>query len=92
MYAVSDAYKKAIQDNTRSYYWTGKITLADGTGYPFENEDIVKGSGYVTRQCCGSNEIELGTVYAAELGITRSTLYRRMERYGLRPGRVLRRD
>ena len=29
---------------------------------------------------------------AAELGITRSTLYRRMERYGLRPGRVLRRD
>ena len=29
MYAVSDAYKKAIQDNTRSYYWTGKITLAE---------------------------------------------------------------
>ena len=80
MYAVSDAYKKAIQDNTRSYYWTGKITLADGTGYPFENEDIVKGSGYVTRQCCGSNEIELGTVYAAELGIT---LLTDIDRYSL---------
>lgn len=29
---------------------------------------------------------------AAELGITRSTLYRRMERFGLKPGRVVRRD
>ncbi|NJP39453.1 hypothetical protein HCH52_00030 [Oscillospiraceae bacterium HV4-5-C5C] len=80
MYAVSDAYKKAIQDNTRSYYWTGKITLADGTEYPFGNKDIVKGSGYVTRQCCGSNEIELGTVYAAELGIT---LLTDIDRYSL---------
>ena len=80
MYAVSDAYKKAIQDNTRSYYWTGKITLSDGTEYPFENKDIVKGSGYITRQCCGSNEIELGTVYAAELGIT---LLTDIDRYSL---------
>ena len=79
MYAVSDAYKKAIQDNTRSYYWTGKITLADGTEYPFENKDIVKGSGYVTRQCCAS-EIELGTVYAAEMGIT---LLTSIDRYSL---------
>ena len=80
MYAVSDAYKKAIQDNTRSYYWTGKITLSDGTEYPFENKDIIKGSGYITRQCCGSNEIELGTVYAAELGIT---LLTDIDRYSL---------
>ena len=80
MYAVSDAYKKAIQDNARSYYWTGKITLTDGTEYPFENKDIVKGSGYITRQCCGSNEIELGTVYAAELGIT---LLTDIDRYSL---------
>jgi transcriptional regulator of acetoin/glycerol metabolism len=29
---------------------------------------------------------------ASELGITRSTLYRRMERFGLKPGRVVRRD
>jgi hypothetical protein len=40
----------------------------------------VKGSGYVTRQCCGSNEIELGTVYAAELGIT---LLTDIDRYSL---------
>ena len=80
MYAVSDAFKAAIQDNTRSYYWTGKITLTDGTEYPFENRDIVKGSGYVTRQCCANNEIELGSVYAAEIGIT---LFTSIDRYSL---------
>lgn len=30
----------------------------------------LRGSGYISSQCCGSTEIELGTVYAAELGIT----------------------
>ena len=36
----------------------------------FDADDIVKGSGYISAQCCGSTEIELGTVYSAELGIT----------------------
>lgn len=62
MYSVSDAYKKAIQENTRSFTWSGKITTVDGTAYPFENKDIVKGSGYVLRQCSGSSEIELGSI------------------------------
>ena len=29
----------------------------------------MKGSGYITAQCCGNSEIELGAVYAAEMGI-----------------------
>ena len=70
MYPVSYAFISAVKSNTRSCYWDGKITLADGTEYPFANKDIIKGSGYITRQCCGSTEIELGTVYAAEMGIT----------------------
>ena len=80
MYSVSDAFKTAIQDSTRSYYWTGLITLKDGSTYSFTNTDIVKGSGYISRQCCASNEIELGTVYAAELGIT---LLSSIDRYTL---------
>lgn len=28
------------------------------------------GSGYISSQCCSSTEIELGTVYSAEMGIT----------------------
>ena len=70
MYPVSEAFLQAVQENTRSYYWTGKITTKAGVEYAFGAKDIVKGSGYITRQCCGSTEMELGTVYAAEMGIT----------------------
>ena len=70
MYPVSNAFLQAVQENTRKYYWTGKITIKNGVVYEFGAEDIVKGSGYISSQCCGSTEIELGTVYAAEMGIT----------------------
>ena len=70
MYTVSEAFLQAVQGNTRKYYWTGKITTAGGVEYSFDQEDIVKGSGYITAQCCGNSEIELGAVYAAEMGIS----------------------
>lgn len=70
MYPVSSAFLQAVQENTRKYYWTGKITIKNGVVYEFGAEDIVKGSGYISSQCCGSTEIELGTVYSAEMGIT----------------------
>ena len=34
----------------------------EGATYEFGADDIVKGSGYISSQCCGSTEIELGTV------------------------------
>lgn len=40
----------------------------------------MKGSGYISRQCSGSSEIELGSVYAAELGIS---LFSDIDRYSL---------
>ena len=80
MYPVSDKYKAAIRDSTRKFYYNGKIVTKTGTEYPFENKDIVKGSAYVTNQCCGDSEIEIGSVYAAELGIT---LYSSIDRYTL---------
>lgn len=70
MYPVSEAFLQAVQENTRRYYWTGKITTTKGVVYEFGPEDIVKGSGYISSQCCSSTEIELGTVYSAEMGIT----------------------
>ena len=85
MYSVSDSYKTAIQDNTRSFSWSGTITTTSGKVYPFENKDIVKGSGYVSRQCSGSSEIELGSVYAAELGIS---LFSDIDRYSLKNAEV----
>ena len=80
MYSVSEAFLQAVQENTRSYYWTGKITTKASVEYAFGAKDVVKGSGYITRQCCGSTEIELGTVYAAEMGIT---IFSDIDRYTL---------
>lgn len=70
MYPVSDGFLRAVKSNTRKYYWTGTIVTKAGVSYEFGAKEIVKGSGYITKQCCGSTEIELGTVYAAEMGIT----------------------
>ena len=80
MYPVSEAFLEAVKQNTRRYYWTGKITTKAGTEYEFGAEDIVKGSGTITAQCCGNTEIELGTVYAAELDIS---LFATIDRYTL---------
>lgn len=80
MYQVSDRFKAAIQDSTRKFYYEGEITTKAGIKYPFTNADIVKGSGYITNQCCGDNEIEIGSVYSAELGIT---LFSDIDRYTL---------
>lgn len=80
MYPVSDEFLKAIESNARKYYWTGTIVTTNHMTYPFGNEDIVKGSGYINRSACGSSEIELGSVYASEMGIT---LFSAVDRYTL---------
>ena len=80
MYPVSNAFITAVESNTRKYRWHGTIDTVAGQHYDFTDQDIVRGSGYITRQCCGSNEIELGTVYSAEMGIT---LFSDIDRYTL---------
>ena len=80
MYPVSEAFLQAVQENTREYRWTGRITTVKGRVYEFGPEDIVKGSGYITRSCCGSSEIELGSVYASEMKVT---LFLDVDRYSL---------
>lgn len=79
MYPVSEAFQNAINKNTRTYYWSGVLTTEKHT-YNFTDQDVVKGSGYINRQCCGSSEIELGSVYSSEMGIT---LYSEVDRYTL---------
>ena len=85
MYPVSDAFLRAVRSNTRKYFWTGTIVTKGGMTYGFGAKEIVKGSGYISRQCCGSTEIELGTVYAAEMGIT---LLSDIDRYTLEDAQV----
>uniref|UniRef100_UPI0040566CC7 hypothetical protein n=1 Tax=Agathobacter sp. TaxID=2021311 RepID=UPI0040566CC7 len=85
MYPVSEAFLQAVQENTRRFYWTGRITTKAGAVHEFANKDIVKGSGYISSQCCGSTEIELGTVYSSEMGIT---LLSDIDRYTLEDAKV----
>jgi len=85
MYPVSEVFLSAVQENTRRYYWTGKITTKTGVMHEFSEKEIVKGSGYISAQCCDSNEMELGTVYASEMGIT---LFLDVDRYTLEDAKV----
>lgn len=80
LYPVSEAFLSAVQENTRRYYWTGKITTKAGVVHEFSEKEVVKGSGYISAQCCGSTEMELGTVYVSEMGIT---LFLNVDRYTL---------
>lgn len=70
MYPVSNAFLNAVKANTRKYYWTVRITTRGGAVYDFGQEDMVKGSGYITSQCCENSEITIGGVYAAEAGLS----------------------
>ena len=51
MYLVSDGFLRAVKSNTRKYYWTGTIVTRGGMTYEFGSKEIVKGSGYISRQC-----------------------------------------
>lgn len=85
MYPVSETFLQAVQENTRRYHWTGTITTKNKAVYEFGADDIVKGSGYISSQCCGNTEIELGTVYSSEMGIT---LLSNIDRYTLQDALV----
>lgn len=85
MFAVSEEFKRAVRQNTRKYEWHGSITTKAGKVHPFGAGDIVKGSGYIRWQCCPDTEIALGTVYAAEMGIS---LFSGVDRYTLDGARI----
>ena len=68
LYPASNAFLETVKANTRKYYWMGRITAKAGDVYDFDQDDIMKGSGYITSQRCGSTEIELGTVYFLKTG------------------------
>lgn len=70
MYQTSVNFNKMIKKKSRKYFWTGEILLKTGKIIKFDDKHILKDSGYISNSCSGSNEIELGSVYAAEIGIT----------------------
>ena len=85
MYEVSSAYKTAIEKQTRKFRWAGTVTDKAGRRYPFTEKDIVQRSGRYVSSCCGTTDLEIGTVYASELDIS---LFKDIDRYTLYGGTV----
>ncbi len=70
MYPTSEAYKTAIAKNVRDVKIAGTITLKDSSVINVADEDIAQGSLYVNEQCVSGEDLEVGNVYASELGLT----------------------
>ena len=70
MYPVSEAYKNAIAQNERNVRIAGTITLKDNSVIQIDDKDILLGSLYFTEQCVSGEDIEIGNVYASEMGLT----------------------
>ena len=45
MYPVNEAFLQAVQENTRTYYWSGRITTTKGATYEFAWRSIEPGGG-----------------------------------------------
>lgn len=85
MYGVSDAYKTAIKKETRTYDLELTITGNKGQRVVLGRHDIVKNSFSITHQCCSNTEIEIGSVYSAELSVT---ILSNLDRYTLSNGTI----
>jgi hypothetical protein len=70
LYQVSEAYKEAIQKNTRTVRITGTATLKGGEVIELSDDNILSGSLYVSRKCVSGNDIDVGTFYAGEMGLS----------------------
>ena len=70
MIPVTEKFNTAIKQKSRQIFWTGKILLKDETVIEFDDKHILLDSGSITHSCSGTNELEFGTVYASEMGIT----------------------
>ena len=69
MYSVSDAYKIAMKRPVQRSRLRGSVTSGLRV-FDYTEKNIEKGSFSVNNQCSGNDEVEIGTVYTAELQCT----------------------
>lgn len=80
MYLTTKKFQTEVNQPSRTFSWSGQVILKDGEVFKFTDQDILKGSGYIHRSCSGSTELEIGSVYAAEFGLS---LFANIDRYRL---------
>jgi hypothetical protein len=69
MYPSSAEYLAAITASDRVSRIEGEITLLDNTTIAITDDDIVSGSLYISEQSVSGEDLDVGSVYAAEMGI-----------------------
>ena len=69
MYAVSEAFKTAMKRPVQRFRLRGTLHL-NSRALNFTEDNIVRGSFSIANQCSGSENVEIGTVYTAELNAT----------------------
>lgn len=70
MLTTSAGYKTAITASEIRTRILGTITLPDTTVINITDADLLQNSLYMTEQCASGENIEIGGVYAAELGLS----------------------
>lgn len=78
MYPVSDEYIQKITSGSVKTGWSGTITLTNGSSYPFNEDDLPQGNAKYIRELCVGDNIEIGTVCAAEFSFN---IYLDIDRY-----------
>ena len=86
MYPVSAAYSAAIAGDVRTGKIVGTITRADNTTIDLTDEDILQGSLYYAEQSVSGDDLDVGSVYAAEMGLSLVTPV--SDPYGLDGARI----
>jgi Ni,Fe-hydrogenase III small subunit len=70
VYATSAEYKAAIAATARLTKITGAITLLDDSVIEIDDSNVVSGSLYLASQCVSGDDIDVGSVYVSELGLS----------------------
>ena len=85
MQLTTKQFQEVINQPSRKFSWSGKLYLQDGETIDFTDAEILKGTGYIQRSCSGTSEIELGSVYASEFGLS---LFTNVDRYRLESAQI----
>lgn len=67
---ATEDYKKAINSNIRTVGIHINITLSDKTTINLYDKDILQKSLYVNSRCVSGDDIDLGSTYASEFGVS----------------------
>lgn len=71
MYPVSQDYIDAIYNNDeRNTKIEGTVILKDNSAINVTSEHIIPGSLYISEQCFSGDDIDIGSVYASEIGFS----------------------